>query len=107
MIKVKNNPSVMEMLMKQLSLFADMVRTVRLVAPESPKRAFYSLRIESLNGQISLVKESGAKGRVLDRRCWPMKDLDYAVKMFERRIAAKTKQDRKSPRKYIIVEKDV
>lgn len=87
----------------QLSLFPDIVRSAHLVAPNSPKRAFYRIWIEANAGFLAVRKESGIRGRVLDRRRWPVDTLDQAIKMFERVIKAKTNPQRKSPRKYRLI----
>jgi len=67
-------------------------------------KAFYRIWIEDTDGKIKIVKESGAKGRVLDRRVWPYQDLQEAEKAYRRRIKAKTNPDRKSPRKYRLIK---
>ena len=73
------------------------------MASESPRRAFYRIWIEETDGQISVVKESGVKGRVLDRRIWTFADFQEAEKAYQRRIKAKTNPERKSPRKYQLI----
>jgi len=88
---------------EQLNLFTIMVSFAYLEAPESPRQAFYKIWIEQTDEQIKLVKESGVKGRVLDRRIWVFDDLDIAVKLFRRRIDQKVDPKRKSPRKYRLV----
>jgi hypothetical protein len=88
---------------EQLNLFTVKVNSALLVAPDSPRRAFYRIWIEDTDGQISVVKESGVKGRVLDRRIWPFADFQEAEKAYQRRIKAKTNPERKSPRKYKVV----
>lgn len=88
---------------QQLNLFTVKVNSALLVAAESPRRAFYRIWIEDTDGQISVVKESGVKGRVLDRRIWPCQDFEEAEKVYQRRIKAKTNPDRKSPRKYRLI----
>lgn len=85
---------------EQLNLFTVKVSSALLVAADSPSRAFYRIWIEDTHGQIRVVKESGVKGRVLDRRTWPCADVEEAEKAYQRRIRAKTNPDRKSPRKY-------
>ena len=90
---------------QQLSLFPDVIRSAHLVAAGSPKKAFYRIRIEVNAGLFSVFKESGAEGRVLDRRRWPVDTLDQAVKMFDRIIKAKTNPERKSPRKYRLINR--
>jgi len=88
---------------QQLSLFPDIIRSASLVAADSPKKAFYRIQVEVNAGLFAVVKESGAEGRVLDRRRWPVDTLEQAVKMFDRIIKAKTDPERKSPRKYQLI----
>ncbi len=91
---------------EQLNLFTVRVDSAYLVAADSPRKAFYRIWIEDTGGHYNVVKESGAKGRVLDRRVWPCQDIQEAEKAYHRRIRAKTNPDRKSPRKYQLI-KDV
>ena len=72
---------------------------VNLIA-DSPKKAFYTLRIVECLGKYSVEKESGAAGHVLDKRTWPAKNLDAAGKRFNRILKKKIDPGRKSPRKY-------
>lgn len=88
---------------EQLNLFTVTVNSALLVAADSPRRAFYRIWIEDTHGQVRIVKESGVKGRVLDRRTWPCADVEEAEKAYQRRIRAKTNPDRKSPRKYRLI----
>jgi hypothetical protein len=88
---------------EQLNLFTVKVNSALLVAPDSPRCAFYRIWIEDVDGSIRVVKESGVKGRVLDRRIWLFADFQEAEKAYQRRIKAKTNPDRKSPRKYKVV----
>lgn len=88
---------------EQLNLFSQKLKHAFLVARDSPRQAFYRIWIERNVGEVRIVKESGIKGRVLDRRCWPAESLDAAIELFHRRIKAKTNPDRKSPRKYQLV----
>ena len=90
---------------QQLELFTKKLKSARLVAIDSPRQAFYIIWIEeSGSGQIQVVKESGAKGRVLDRRCEACDDLEAAQKLFDRQVRHKTDPARKSPRKYRLQE---
>ena len=70
---------------------------------QSPDR-IYKIWIERIDDDYRIVKENGMKGRVLDRRCWPVEDLDDAQTKFQRRVKAKTNPERKSPRKYTLVQ---
>lgn len=85
--------------MTQLHLFPTVTQFVELEA-HSPRRAFYRLMIEECQGQFSIIKESGANDKVLDRRQWPMKSKSHAVKKFNRILKEKTNPSRGSPRKY-------
>jgi hypothetical protein len=88
---------------EQLNLFTYTLNSAFLVAPNSPRQAFYRIWIEDADGAIRVVKESGVKGRVLDRRIWPFADLKEAEKAYRRPIKAKVNPDRKSPRKYRLI----
>lgn len=88
---------------EQLNPSALKGKSALLVAADSPRQAFYRIWIEDIDGQINVVKESGVKDRVLDRRRWPVEDYEEAEKACQRRIKAKTKPDRKSPRKYRLI----
>lgn len=88
---------------EQLSLFTKRLKTSHLIAKDSPRIAFYNIWIERIEDNYRIVKESGVKGRVLDRRAWPAKNFDDADAKFQRRIRAKTNPMRKSPRKYTLV----
>ncbi len=88
---------------EQLNLFTQNLQTALLVAHDSPRQAFYRIWIENTVDDIKIVKESGIRGRVLDRRSWPVENLEIAIEQLQRRIKAKTNPKRKSPRKYILV----
>ena len=89
---------------QQLNLFTHKLNFAFLVAPNSPRCAFYRIWIEDTDGRFSIVKESGVQGRVLDRRIWPCKDFTEAEKNYRQKIKAKTNPDRKSPRKYQLIK---
>ena len=82
---------------RQLSLFPDIVCSAFLLAADSPKCAFYRIWVEANAGSYAVFKESGIKGRVLDKRAWRYENLDEARKLFERRIRSKTNPERKCP----------
>jgi hypothetical protein len=88
---------------EQLSLFTVTLRSAYLEACDSPKKAFYRIWIEESDGKIKVVKESGIKGRVLDRRSWLCADRGQAEKAYRRRIDQKTDPLRNSPRKYRLI----
>lgn len=85
----------------QKDLFGSILKQRHLYAPDSPKKAFYSLSLEVDFGQYLIRKESGIASKVLDRREWRYHSLEDAEKSFNRIIHQKTKLDRKSSRKYI------
>lgn len=88
---------------EQLNLFSQKLKHAFLVARDSPRQAFYRIWIERNVGEVRIVKESGIRGRVLDRRSWPAENLEAAQTVYQRRIKAKTNPERKSPRKYMLV----
>lgn len=61
------------------------------------------LKIVNTVGDYKILKESGIRGRVLDRRSWSAESLDAAIELFHRRIKAKTNPERKSAHKYQLV----
>lgn len=80
----------------QLKLFEDTVlREVELIAPESPKKAFWRLRLVFCRGAYRIDKESGGGGKILDRRSWPQRDRERAERVFDRKVAEKLKPGRK------------
>lgn len=91
---------------KQLSLFPERICSAHLVATDSPKSAYYRIWIESDAGLFTVCKESGIKGKVLDRRAWSFDSLDEAMKLYNRRIKEKTNKERKSPRKYTFLKRE-
>ena len=88
---------------KQLSFFPERFCSAYLVAPDSPKKA-YRIWIESNACIYKVCKERGAKARILDKRSWSFEKFEAAQKMYDRRIKCKTNPDRKSPRKYQLIE---
>lgn len=86
--------------MNQLHLFPTILKMIELEAPDSPKKAFYRLMIEETMGIWAVVKESGAGGKVLDRRRWEMASAEKAVQRYERILRDKLNPNRGSPRKY-------
>ena len=68
---------------EQLNLFTAKMKSALLVALDSPRRAFYRIWIEDTDGQVQVVKESGVKGSVLDRRIWPFTDFTEAEKAYQ------------------------
>jgi hypothetical protein len=76
------------------------MKKAHLFAPESPKQAFYRIWLNHASGKFKVLKESGARAVVLDRRSWEFEDLEAAEKFYNRQIKHKTNPLRKSPRKY-------
>lgn len=88
---------------RQLSLFPEIICAAYMVATESPKSAFYRIWIEADAGAFAVIKESGIRDRVLDKRAWPFDTLEGARELFDRRVRSKTNPERKSPRIYTLV----
>ncbi len=88
----------------QGDLFKSTLKQRYLIAPNSPKKAFYTLSLEFEFDQYVIRKESGFGSKILDRRKWEYPSLLEAEKSFNRRIKQKTRPDRKSPRHYIEVQ---
>jgi hypothetical protein len=79
---------------KQMSLFPNIVRKIRLVA-DSPRKAWWSLAIIEVYGHYFLIKKSGTKAGLLDTRKWPVENFDKALKIFEKKVKLKTDPKRK------------
>jgi hypothetical protein len=67
---------------------------------KSKRNAFYAIRIVEHCGNYTVEKESGINGKVCDRRTWPMKNRETAIKFFNRKIKQKMNPARGSPRVY-------
>lgn len=80
--------------MHQLHLFRTVLKHADLIA-DSPKKAFYRLKLIESMGSYWIEKESGAGGRVLDYKVWPHPDYESAEKHFRRIIRKKTDKKRK------------
>ncbi len=80
----------------------NVVKNVHLVVSNTPRQTFYSIWIEVCHGTFRVLKVSGAKGKVWDKRVWEFSTLDEAEALFNRRIREKTDPGRRSPRKYSI-----
>lgn len=83
----------------QLHLFPTILKMIELEA-DSPKKAFYRLMVEETMGIWAVVKESGANGKVLDRRRWVMESAEKSVAKYEKILRDKLNPNRGSPRKY-------
>ena len=89
---------------RQLNLFERVVlRFDHLIAPNSPKRAYYKLWLEVRHGRHTVRKESGTLRHRLDERTWPFNSLEGAEKFYQKKIKEKTARARKKSRKYISV----
>jgi hypothetical protein len=84
---------------EQLHLFETVILEKYLEA-KSARNAFYAIRIIEYCGNYIIEKESGIGDKTLDRRRWPMKSREAALKFFNRKIREKMNQSRGSPRKY-------
>jgi hypothetical protein len=85
--------------MQQLHLIPTPILEQHLIA-KSVRNAFYILRLVECAGAYWIEKESGTGDKILDRRTWPMKSREAALKFFNRKIREKTNPGRGSPRKY-------
>ncbi len=88
----------------QLRMFGpELVKSAHLVAPDSPRRAFYIIWIERHHEGFRVCKESGAGGKILHRQAWPFDTIEEAEKNFASRMKAKANPNRHSRRKYRFV----
>lgn len=83
------------------------LRKIYLQDEHSPKKAFYTLSLLETNQGYLIQKESGASGKILDRRSWPKPSRSEAEKMFLSIIRRKTNPRRKSPRHYQITDRQL
>lgn len=83
----------------QTSMFPNVLRRIDLTA-DSPRKAWWRLTLVECMGQYYLVKESGIKGHLLDRRKWPVKNLRKALILFDKKVKLKTDPNRNSKRIY-------
>lgn len=90
----------------QLKLFDLVVLEHAELISDSPKKAFWNIRLEHENETFSVVKVSGIGDIVLDRRRWRHKSYDKALKDYGRRLRAKLNPTRKSPRRYKIIDEE-
>jgi len=78
------------------------ITSIRLIAPESPKRAFYALSLMKGTEGYHVAKESGYGASVLDRRVWLFSDEILAFRFYTAKLKEKLNPNRTSPRKYVI-----
>lgn len=84
----------------QLKMFdATILDSAELVA-DSPKKAFYRIKLVVKEGDYYVEKESGAQDKVLDRRRWTAITMDAAEILYKKKLREKLNPTRKSPRKY-------
>jgi hypothetical protein len=79
---------------RQLSLFPNIVRRIDLKS-NSPRKAWWRLMIQEYRGKYTLIKESGIKTGLLDRRKWKVKNYEKALKLFEKKVKSKLNPNRK------------
>jgi len=82
------------------------VKQITLVAPTSPKRAFYTISLICTGfDTYNVIKESGisvASVKVCDRRSWQFgKDAERAAKFFNSKVNAKLRPNRPG-RSYVL-----
>ncbi len=80
-----------------------LIKSAHLVAPESPRQAFYIIWIESYGGRFRVCKESGAGRKILHRQAWSFDTIELAEKDFASRMKAKANPNRRSKRNYRFV----
>ncbi len=85
---------------EQLKMFEPSVIRKAALISDSPRRAFYNLRLEMFMGNYFVLKESGCLNKVLDKRLWQFDSSEKAEKVFDRLLKDKTDPERRSPRKY-------
>lgn len=83
------------------------LRRIHLQDEHSPKKAFYTLYLLETEEGYMVRKESGASGKILDRRSWSKPSLSEADKMFLSIIRRKTNPTRKASRHYQIAERQL
>jgi hypothetical protein len=90
--------------MLQISLFdIHILKSAHLVAPLSPRQAFYNIWIEKNTGKYLVCKRSGGKNCVMDFRRWVFDTFEEADGFYTKKIKQKTDPRRRSIRKYIVV----
>lgn len=86
--------------MVQLQIWDPVVLEHAELICDSPKKAFWNIRLEAQFETFTVIKESGIGDKVLDMRRWPHDSHDKALKDYRRRLRAKLNPGRKSTRKY-------
>lgn len=80
--------------MTQLSLFPNVLRSIRLQA-DSPRKAWWQLQLIECLGNYSLVKKSGIKSGLLDTRKWPVKSREKGLILFDKKVKMKLSPNHK------------
>lgn len=86
--------------MVQLKIWDQVVLEHAELVCDSPKKAFWNIRLEAQFETFTVVKESGIGDKVLDTRRWVHDSHDRALKDYRRRLRNKLNPGRKSTRKY-------
>ena len=69
----------------------------------SPRDAFYILCIKKISEGYLVCKQSGANGKVYHKEAWFRETFKDAENLFKKKILKKTDPNRKSIRKYRVV----
>lgn len=80
---------------EQMHLFPTIIKSIYLEA-DSAKNAYYYIRIEEYMGVYCVIKESGANGKMLDRRKWPMDNYAKAMEFYKKKLKQKFDPRRKT-----------
>lgn len=78
----------------QLSLFETILKQSYLEA-DSPKKAFYRIKITEDMGKYTVKKESGCNAKILHKQAWNFDNQEDALKFYNKKIKEKTKRGRK------------
>jgi len=81
--------------------YLGVLKSAHLIAPDSPRQAFYHLRLEQTPHSCRVVKASGAGGRVWHQQVWEFATLAQAEAMFAQRLREKTNPSRRR-RQYLL-----
>ncbi len=80
------------------------LQEVRLEAPDSALRAWYTIKIIEIPGGHLVAKSSGATGRKPDTETWFRPTLEEAEKKLSRIIQEKTDPNSKRKRHYVLTK---
>ena len=84
----------------QIKMFDETILESADLVADSPKKAYYKLKLISDGGQFAVEKESGIDGRELVRRRWVAITMDADDLLYQKKLREKLNPTRKSPRKY-------